>query len=133
MAIIRAPSSPSRRRTHQKRIAAAQAVIGAAYSILDHIQNYGEREAQHTSILTGEMWMRELLTGHPSRIKNNLGISKDDFRALVHELIRRTDLRPTRYVSLAESVGMLLYLLRWNAPFVQISERFQRSTETVFR
>ena len=34
-----------------------------------------ERIPYHTSILTGEGWMLELLNGHPDRIKTLLGVS----------------------------------------------------------
>ena len=42
--------------------------------------------AQHTSILTGQAWVLELITGHPNRIKINFGVSLETFLALIHAL-----------------------------------------------
>jgi hypothetical protein len=33
-----------------------------------------DKTPYHTSILTGEGWVRELMTGHPDRIKTELGM-----------------------------------------------------------
>ncbi|KIK35757.1 hypothetical protein CY34DRAFT_30841, partial [Suillus luteus UH-Slu-Lm8-n1] len=40
----------------------------------------------HTSALTGHAWVCELLTGHPDRIKHNLGVNLEVFEALVQIL-----------------------------------------------
>ena len=44
------------------------------------------REPYHTSILTGEGWVMELLSGHPNHIHCELGVSHDIFVALILEL-----------------------------------------------
>ncbi|KIJ05645.1 hypothetical protein PAXINDRAFT_93177, partial [Paxillus involutus ATCC 200175] len=41
----------------------------------------------HTSILTGEGWMLELLNGHPYRIRTCLGVGHDTFDHLVQVLM----------------------------------------------
>ncbi|KAF9445622.1 hypothetical protein P691DRAFT_636731, partial [Macrolepiota fuliginosa MF-IS2] len=40
----------------------------------------------HTSVLTGQGWVKELLNGHPERICTELGVHKHVFHQLVKEL-----------------------------------------------
>ena len=44
------------------------------------------REAYHTSALTGEAWVMELLSGHPECIRTELGVHLHVFVALIAEL-----------------------------------------------
>ena len=44
------------------------------------------RLAYHTSLLTGEGWVMELLAGHPTYINTELGVSCETFIALIEEL-----------------------------------------------
>ena len=45
-------------------------------------------QAYHTSILTGEGWVRELLAGHPEHIHCELGVHSHVFLKLIEELHR---------------------------------------------
>jgi len=45
-----------------------------------------EREPYHTSILTGEGWVTELLAGHPEHIRCELGVHHHVFLELIQEL-----------------------------------------------
>ncbi|KAG1906074.1 uncharacterized protein F5891DRAFT_935397, partial [Suillus fuscotomentosus] len=47
---------------------------------------YINKIPQHNSILIGQGWVRELLSGHPHRFHNMMGLSKPVFRQLLHEL-----------------------------------------------
>jgi hypothetical protein len=42
----------------------------------------------YTSALTREMWLLELINGHPERIQNELGVHKDVFLSLHDDLQR---------------------------------------------
>ena len=59
----------------------------------------------HTSILTGEGWVMELLNGHPQCIHTELGVSHEVFIALIDELccIGHTD---SKFVSLEEQLAI---------------------------
>src|SRR5271155_948255 len=46
------------------------------------------RKPYHTSVLTGEGWLVELLTGHPERIRCELGMHREIFVKLVKTLRR---------------------------------------------
>ncbi|KAI5898160.1 uncharacterized protein SCHCODRAFT_02473277, partial [Schizophyllum commune H4-8] len=50
-------------------------------------------EPYHTSVLTGRLWIQELLHGHRNRMSDNIGTRPFVFRALERELIRRGGLR----------------------------------------
>ncbi|KIJ07383.1 hypothetical protein PAXINDRAFT_36022, partial [Paxillus involutus ATCC 200175] len=43
-------------------------------------------EPYHTSALTGEAWLIELLVGHPERIRCELGLHAHVFAQLISEL-----------------------------------------------
>ncbi|KAH9970719.1 hypothetical protein BGW80DRAFT_1124075, partial [Lactifluus volemus] len=64
--------------------------------------------AYHTSILTGEGWVLELLYGHPGRMHTELGMRVPVFRQLVLEL-EGIGLGPSKYVSLEEQLAIFLY------------------------
>ncbi|KIY66152.1 hypothetical protein CYLTODRAFT_321176, partial [Cylindrobasidium torrendii FP15055 ss-10] len=55
----------------------------------------------HTSALTGQMWMEELINGHPDRIHCELGVRLHVFNILLDEL-RVMNVQKTRDVSLEE-------------------------------
>jgi hypothetical protein len=67
----------------KQKISAIATVLGAATVILS-----GNRDKQpmHTSILTGQRWLEELLNGHPTRFYNQLGMKKLVFCRLLLEL-----------------------------------------------
>ena len=44
------------------------------------------REPYHTSALSGEAWVLELLCGHPDQIRTELGVSLEVFNDLIQEL-----------------------------------------------
>jgi len=61
-------------------------IILAATAVLVNSLFTQVKEPYHTSILTGEGWIMELLSGHPNQIRCELGVSHDVFVALISEL-----------------------------------------------
>jgi hypothetical protein len=90
------------------------------------------KEPYHTSILTGEGWIMELLSGHPNRIRCELGVSHDVFVALISEL-RDMGHVNSKYVSLEEQLGIFLYMSVTGLTIRRVGERFQRSNDTISR
>lgn len=45
-----------------------------------------EKIPYHTSALTGKGWVLELMTGHPDRIRHNLGVNLEVFEQLLQVL-----------------------------------------------
>ena len=83
----------------------------------------------HTSALTGEMWVLELINGHPERIRNVLGVHKDVFLSLRDDL-QQFGHRNSKFVSLEEQLAIFLYTCVTGLSIRHVSERFQRATET---
>jgi hypothetical protein len=44
------------------------------------------KQPYHTSALTGEAWVKELIVGHPDRIKNELGMRLHVFLVFMNQL-----------------------------------------------
>jgi len=88
------------------------------------------KQPYHISALTGEMWVNELIYGHPDRIRNCLGMRVHVYLALVGEL-RAHGLSDSKYVTLREKVAIFLYTCVTGLPIPHVGERFQRSNETI--
>lgn len=86
----------------------------------------------HTSILTGEAWVLELMRGHPKRIHCELGVHLHVFQALLSEL-RRMGHGNSRYVTLEEQLAIFLYCCVTGLTIRHVGERFQRANETISR
>ncbi|KAF8229581.1 hypothetical protein L208DRAFT_1145844, partial [Tricholoma matsutake] len=63
----------------------------------------------HTSILTGQRWLDELLTGHPSRFWRQFGMQHFVFRKLLHELEHKCGLHNTKHVTSEEQLAIFLH------------------------
>jgi hypothetical protein len=102
-------------------------VVSATANIL---QSLYIREPYHTSALSGEAWVLELLCGHPNRIRTELGMSIEVFSNLVQEL-RDIGHQNSRNVSLEEQLAIFLYMCVTGLTIRHVGERFQRSNETI--
>ena len=89
-------------------------------------------EPYHTSALSGEEWLMELLTGHPERIRCELGMHAHVFGELISEL-RHNGCKNSRYISLEEQLTIFLYTCVTGLTIRHVGERFQRSNETISR
>jgi hypothetical protein len=96
------------------------------------LQSLYLREPYHTSALSGEAWVLELLCGHPNRIHTELGVSVEVFSNLVQEL-RDIGYQNSRNVSLEEQLAIFLYMCVTGLTIRHVGERFQRSNETISR
>jgi hypothetical protein len=104
-------------------------IVSATANIL---QSLYVREPYHTSALSGEAWLLELLCGHPNRICTELGVSLEVFSNLVQEL-RDIGYQNSRNVSLEEQLAIFLYMCVTGLTIRHVGERFQRSNETISR
>lgn len=86
---------------------------------------------KHTSILTGEAWLNELLLGHPGRFKESMGMEKPVFKALLLYLKVKSRLRDSKYVSAAEQLAIFCHLVITGSTNRLLQERFQRSADTI--
>ena len=67
-----------------------------------------DKTAYHTSALTGEMWVLELLNGHPECIRNELGVHKYVFRNIIKDLCLFSH-QDTKVITLEEQLTIFLY------------------------
>jgi hypothetical protein len=84
----------------------------------------------NTSALTGAAWVLELLTGHPERIHNELGVHKEVFEELIQSLLDGGQ-GPSKYISLEEKLAIFLYTCVTGLSLRHVGECFQHSTETI--
>lgn len=89
-------------------------------------------EPYHTSALSGEDWVMELITGHPERIRCELGMHAEVFSELISEL-RAFGYSDSRFVSLEEQLAIFLYTVVTGLTMRHVGERFQRSNDTISR
>jgi hypothetical protein len=84
----------------------------------------------HTSALTGSNWVDELLTGHPQRIRNELGLNRGTFIVL-RRALQVLEIDSSRHVSIDEQLSIFLYTAVTGMGCVHVGERFQRSSNTI--
>lgn len=91
------------------------------------------KEPCMTSTQTGHAWMKEILSGHPIRCVNAFRMSANLFAQLCEDLQQNYGLMSSRNISVQEKVGIFLYTLALGLSNRDVSERFQRSGETISR
>lgn len=104
-------------------------LVAATASLLESVYT---RQPYHTSILTGQGWVLELLAGHPDRIHCSLGVHHHVFIALLEEL-REQGYTNSKHVTLEEQLAIFLHACVTGLPIRHLGERFQRSNETISR
>src|ERR1700761_1024451 len=86
----------------------------------------------HTSILTGQRWLDELLnTRNPQRCFNQLGMYPASFCLLHWELVMNGGLTSGRAVSAAEQTAIFVYWMVHGSSQRELMERFQHSGDTI--
>jgi hypothetical protein len=84
----------------------------------------GIRQLYHTSILSSEGWVQELLHGHPERIRTELGMHKPAFRQMIFEL-HHMGHPDSKYVLLEEQLAIFLYMCVTGLTIRHAGEQFQ--------
>lgn len=75
--------------------------------------------------------MEDLISGHPSWMRDALGLESVVFKELCHQLCVISGLSDSRGITLEEKVAMFLYLGVHNNSHRDIAEQFQHSTCTI--
>jgi hypothetical protein len=84
----------------------------------------------HTSALSGADWVHELLSGHPERIRVELGVYRSTFTILL-KAMEKCGVTSSRHVSIEEQLSIFLYTVVTGLPCTHVGERFQRSSSTI--
>ena len=77
-------------------------------NIASILQAHYLKEPYHTSILTGHMWVPELLGGHPECIHTELGVHHHVLYAIMDELLELGHL-DSRFITFEEQLVIFLY------------------------
>ncbi|KXN91258.1 hypothetical protein AN958_01580 [Leucoagaricus sp. SymC.cos] len=94
------------------------------------ICQYYIKEPYHTSVLSGEAWVNELLNGHSEQIWTELGVYAHVFWQLIHELYIR-GYWGSCYVSLEEQLVIFLYVSVTGLTIHNTGECFQQANATI--
>ncbi|XP_076938002.1 uncharacterized protein LOC143605954 [Bidens hawaiensis] len=92
-----------------------------------------KRTPCHTSDRTGNMFINEMLNGHPRRCYEIFRLDVLVFRLLCVDLFTRYGLTQTRNISIEESVGIFLLSLAHGCTNRFVQESFNHSGETFHR
>ncbi|CAI9277715.1 unnamed protein product [Lactuca saligna] len=87
----------------------------------------------HTSDRTGNMFINEVLNGHPRRCYEMFRLHVPVFRQLCADLATNYGLQQTRNISIEESVGIFLMTLAHGCSNRFVQEFFNHSGETIHR
>jgi len=87
-------------------------------------------EPYHTSALSGEAWVIELLVGHPDWIRCELGMDAFVFAKLIADL-RAQGHGNSKWVSLEEQLSIFLYTCVTGLTIRHVGKQFQRSNATI--
>ena len=98
--------------------------------VMERLTARTPRIPYHTSALSGEDWVNELLSGHPWRIQVELGVYRGTFTVLV-KAMEDLNIHSSRHVSIEEQVSIFLYTMVTGLTCTHIRERFQRSSSTI--
>lgn len=110
------------------------AVLIVTVILIQHVEHGSLRAPYHDSILTGEIWLTELLqSSNQHRFYEQLGLHKETFLELVRELENLYLIKQSRFMSTEEQVAIFLYSVVTNLSNRKVAERFQRSGETISR
>ena len=90
-----------------------------------------EKCAQHTSRLSGEQWIQELLSGHEDRIFNEFRMRKSIFLKFLAVLQTHAGVHNSRYVSGEEQLATFLHYAHRGLSNRALQERFQRSGDMI--
>ncbi|KAF7342628.1 putative nuclease HARBI1-like protein [Mycena sanguinolenta] len=86
---------------------------------------------RHTSILTGQDWLDEIINGHPDRCLDQLGMYPAAFLLLCSEFQRNGGLGDSRHITAEEQTAIFVYWMVHGSSQRDLMERFQRSGDTI--
>ena len=124
------PSEETQQSALQPAAILISAIISLTATIIECNKVRKVPEPYHTSALSGEAWLIELLLGHLEWICCELGVHAHMFTRLVDEL-RELKHDDSKFISLEEQVRIFLYISVTGLSIRHTSEHFQQSNETI--
>ncbi|GJZ00359.1 ALP1-like protein isoform X1 [Tanacetum coccineum] len=124
------------RRNRKRKHGCAHFLMDSMYScdlVSAYYYKYMHKEPCMTSSQTGEAWMKEVLNGNPIRCVNAFRMHPNVFSKLCGELESSYGLKSSDKMTAVEKLGIFVYTLALGVSNRDVSERFQRSGETISR
>jgi hypothetical protein len=117
----------------QRQMDVLRALVNHTYQVMmDYITSLYLHTPYHTSVLSGEAWVQELLARHPKRIWNELGLHRSTFTLLIKAIkAPAVSLQSSCHVSIEEQLLIFLYTAVTGMSCTHIGEHFQRSSDTI--
>jgi hypothetical protein len=109
---------------------AGMAIVAAATAALVYAAPLYNKTPYHTSALSGEEWVQELINGHPECIRCELGVHKHVFQALIAYL-KNVGHSNSQYVTIEEQLSIFLYKCVTGLSIRHVGKHFQRSNNTI--
>ena len=106
------------------------AVLVAANATISYASCF-EKTSQHTSRLSGEQWIEELIAGHDVRFYNELRMQKFVFKRLLAVLEQTGQLLRMRHVSTSEQLAISLHYAWRGLSNCALQSCFQRNEDTI--
>ena len=95
-----------------------------------HRAKHACRIPYHTSVLTGEMWVNELLSRQPRCFWTELGVYQSTF-ILLMKAVQKLGLQSLHHVSIEQQVTIFLYIFVTGITCIHTGEHFQHSTSMI--
>lgn len=102
-------------------------------NVVDESSHHYEKQAVHTSILTGESYVQKLLKGHPRAFQRTFRMPRYTYRKLEEFFENNTDLEASDTISIAQKFAMFIWIVGKGASNRDVQDRFQHSGDTVSR
>ena len=119
--------------SHLQKKKAVFVTLVASVAVQAYFRHAFDRHPKQTSILTEQQRIEELMKGHPGSFKEQFGMNKHVFHALLQFLFRRCHLRNSRYISAAEQLSIFCHFAAQGLSNRQLQDLFQHSGETISR
>ena len=94
------------------------------------LQSKKDPKPYHASILTGQGWVEELLSGHPKHIHCELGVCRHTFLELIG-VLQELSYGHSKHITLEEQLTIFLYISVTGLTIWHVGECFQWSNETI--
>ncbi|ETV63666.1 hypothetical protein H257_19400 [Aphanomyces astaci] len=98
-----------------------------------HYLSFVHKTPKRTSILSGPLWVDEVLCGNSEKVLETFRMSRATFYSLLATVTSVGGLKRTCHVSETEQLAIFLFFVGQRATSRAMQERFQRSGETITR
>lgn len=116
---------------HKQKKKAIFVTCLAAISAASYFRVMHDRRPKRNSAITGQKRIDQLMEGHPGPFKEQYGMNKHVFNALLQFLCTRCQLQNSRYISAAEQLSIFCHFAAQGLSNRQLQDLFQHSGETI--